>query len=192
MIVSYNLAISVERTAKSYLLRSLFNVMSDLLSKLQKSKLIATCPNCQGEFLLSKTILFDGTKQFPPKAEEKKLTLTEELNEQNQEIKDRLDALKKLKISVDKTSEARAISTGLGKVMQNVLPYYKDFDSQVSLADCRFIAAQLDIIVFDGASNNHIKNITFMDAKTGAAKLEKNQRQIRDAVNDGKVRLELF
>ena len=76
--------------------------------------------------------------------------------------------------------------------MQNVLPYYKDFDSQVSLADCRFIAAQLDIIVFEGASNNHIKNITFMDAKTGAAKLEKNQRQIRDVVNDGKVRLELF
>ena len=43
--------------------------------------------------------------------------------------------------------------------MQNVLPYYKDFDSQVSLADCRFIAAQLDIIVFEGASNNDIKNI---------------------------------
>ena len=166
--------------------------MTSILEQLQKSNLIAQCPNCQGEFQLSKTILFDGTKQFPPKAEKKKLTLTEELDEQTQEIKDRLDALKKFKISVDKTSEARAISTGLGKVMQNVLPYYKDFDSQVSLADCRFIAAQLDIIVFNGASNNHIKNITFMDAKTGAAKLEKNQRQIRDAVNDGKVRLELF
>ena len=166
--------------------------MASILDQLQKSNLIAQCPNCGGEFQLSKTILFDGTKQFPPKAEEKKLSLTEELNEQNQEIKDRLDALKKLKISVDKTSEARAISTGLGKVMQNVLPYYKDFDNQVSLADCRFIAAQLDIIVFDGASNNHIKNITFMDAKTGAARLEKKQRQIRDAVNDGKVRSELF
>ena len=166
--------------------------MTSILEQLQKSNLIAQCPNCQGEFQLSKTILFDGTKQFPPKAEEKKLTLTEELNEQNQEIKDRLDALKKLKISVDKTSEARAISTGLGKVMQNVLPYYKDFDSQVSLADCRFIAAQLDIIVFEGASNNHIKNITFMDAKTGKAPPQKNQKQIRDAVNDGKVRSELF
>ena len=166
--------------------------MTSILEQLQKSNLIAQCPNCQGEFQLSKTILFDGTKQFPPKAEKKKLTLTEGLDEQNQEIKDRLDALKKFKISVDKTSEARAISTGLGKVMQNVLPYYKDFDSQVSLADCRFIAAQLDIIVFEGASNNDIKNITFMDAKTGAAKLDKNQRQIRDAVNDGKVRLELF
>jgi len=164
----------------------------NIIDELQKPNLIAECPNCHDEFQLSKTILFDGTKQFPPKAEKKKLTLTEELSEQNQEIKDRLDALKKFKISVDKTSEARALSTGLGKVMQNVLPYYKDFDSQVSLADCRFLAAQLDIIVFEGASNNHIKNITFMDAKTGAAKLEKNQRQIRDAVNDGKVRLELF
>ena len=164
----------------------------NIIDELQNPNLIAECPNCHDEFQLSKTILFDGTKQFPPKAEKKKLTLTEELSEQNQKIKDRLDALKKFKISVDKTSEARALSTGLGKVMQNVLPYYKDFDSQVSLADCRFLAAQLDIIVFEGASNNHIKNITFMDAKTGAAKLEKNQRQIRDAVNDGKVRLELF
>ena len=164
----------------------------NIIDELQKPNLIAECPNCHDEFQLSKTILFDGTKQFPPKAEKKKLTLTEELDEQTQEIKDRLDALKKFKISVDKTSEARALSTGLGKVMQNVLPYYKDFDSQVSLADCRFIAAQLDIIVFEGASNNDIKNITFMDAKTGAAKLEKKQRQIRDVVNDGKVRLELF
>ena len=164
----------------------------NIIDELQKPNLIAECPNCHNEFQLSKTILFDGTKQFPPKAEKKKLTLTEELNEQNQEIKDRLDALKKFKISVDKTSEARALSTGLGKVMQNVLPYYKDFDSQVSLADCRFLAAQLDIIVFEGASNNHIKNITFMDAKTGKAPLQKNQKQIRDAINDGKVRSELF
>ena len=109
----------------------------NIIDELQKPNLIAECPNCHDEFQLSKTILFDGTKQFPPKAEKKKLTLTEELSEQNQKIKDRLDALKKFKISVDKTSEARALSTGLGKVMQNVLPYYKDFDSQVSLAACR-------------------------------------------------------
>ena len=69
--------------------------MTSILEQLQKSNLIAQCPNCQGEFQLSKTILFDGTKQFPPKAEKKKLTLTEELDEQTQEIKDRLDALKK-------------------------------------------------------------------------------------------------
>ena len=60
------------------------------------------------------------------------------------------------------------------------------------MADCRFIAAQLDIIIFEGASNNYVTNITFMDAKTGSATLEKNQKQIRDAVNDGKVRSELF
>ena len=165
----------------------------NIIDELQKPNLIAECPNCHDEFQLSKTILFDGTKQFPPKAEKKKLTLTEELNEQNQEIKDRLDALKKFKISVDKTSEARALSTGLGKVMQNVLPSYKDFDSQVSVADCRFIAAQLDIIIFEGASNNHITNITFMDAKrSDKPELAPNQKQIRNAVNDGKVRSELF
>ena len=164
----------------------------NIIDELQDPSLIAQCPNCHGDFQLSKTILFDGTKQFPPQAEDKKLELKEELNGLNQEIKDRLEALKKFKISVDKTSEERALSTGLGKVMQNVLPSYRDFDSQVSVADCRFIAAQLDIIIFEGASNNHITNITFMDAKTGVAPLQKNQRQIRDVVNDGKVRSELF
>ena len=166
--------------------------MVSILDQLQKSNLIARCPNCQGEFRLSKTTLFDGTKQFPPKAESKKLELTGEFDQLNQEIKDRLEALKKLKVSADKTSEEKALSTGLGKVMQNVLPHLKDFNSQVTMADCRFIAAQLDIIVFEGASNNHIKNITFMDAKTGKAPPQKNQKQIRDAVNDGKVRSELF
>ena len=41
----------------------------------------------------------------------------------------------------------------------------------------RDIEKILDIIIFEGASNNNIKNITFMDAKTGAARLEKNQKQ---------------
>ena len=165
----------------------------NIIDELQKPNLIAQCPNCHGDFQLSKTILFDGTKQFPPQAEDKKLELKEEFGGLSQEIKDRLEALKKFKISIDKTSEERAFSSGLGKVMQNVLPYYKDFNSQVTLADCRFIAAQLDIIIFEGASNNHITNITFMDAKrSDKPALAPNQRQIRNAVNDGKVRLELF
>ena len=166
--------------------------VSDLIKSFQKSNLIAQCPTCNGEFLLSKAFLFDGTKQFPPKAEKKKLVLTEELDGINQQIKDRLDDLKKFKISVDKKSEQQALVTGLGKVMENVLPYYKDFNNQVPVADCRFIAAQIDIIVFEGVSSNNIKNITFMDAKTGKKKLEPNQRQIRDAVNNENVRLELF
>ena len=45
---------------------------SSFINNLQKSKLVAECPNCQGEFQLSKTILFDGTKPFPLKAEKKK------------------------------------------------------------------------------------------------------------------------
>ena len=72
----------------------------NIINELQDPSLIAQCPNCHGDFQLSKTILFDGTKQFPPQAEDKKLELKEELNGLNQEIKDRLEALKKFKISV--------------------------------------------------------------------------------------------
>ena len=76
--------------------------------------------------------------------------------------------------------------------MQNFLPYNKDFNKNMSMADSRFLSQQLDVIVFDGASNNDVKHITFMDAKTGDAKMERNQKQISDVVANGKVRSELF
>ena len=54
-------------------------------------------------------------------------------------------------------------------------------------ADCRFLAEPIDMIVFDGLSQNNIKQITFMDVKTGKASLQPNQKKIRDAINDHNV-----
>ena len=76
--------------------------------------------------------------------------------------------------------------------MQNFLPHNKDFIKNIPMADSRFLSQQLDIIVFEGASNYDVKHITFMDAKTGDAKMERNQKQISDVVANGRVRSELF
>ena len=65
--------------------------MSNILDHLKKSKLIAECPNCQREFQLAKSILFDGSKPLPAKAEDKKNEMLEGLDELKQEIKDRED-----------------------------------------------------------------------------------------------------
>ena len=115
---------------------------------------------------------------------------SEASEEKEKEIKERRNDLKKFKISVDKTSEERAVSTGIGKILEKVLPYYKDF--KIPLSDCRFLAEPLDVIVFEGASKNDVKNIIFMDVKTGNANLQKNQRQIRDLVIEKKVSSELI
>jgi len=166
--------------------------ISSFINKLQKSKLIAECPNCQREFQLSEAILFDGTKPFPSKAEKKKSEMVDGLDELNQEIKERENELKNSLINAPKRSERSTISSNLGTIMQNFLPHNKEFNRHISIADSRFLSAQIDIIVFDGASNYDVKHISFMDAKTGAGTLEPNQKQISDIVTNGKVRSELF
>jgi len=144
------------------------------------------------EFQLSEAILFDGTKPFPSKAEKKKSEMVDGLDDLNREIKERENELKTSLIKLPKLSESRAISSNLGILMQNFLPHNKEFNRNISIADSRFISAQIDIIVFEGASNNDVKHISFMDAKTGVNPLQPNQKQISDIVTNGKVRSELF
>ncbi len=48
------------------------------------------------------------------------------------------------------------------------------------------------MIVFEGASENKINHITFLDVKTGNASLNKHQRQVRDAIKDHQVKSEVI
>ena len=163
-----------------------------IIEQLKKSKLVAECPNCQREFQLAKALLFDVNKPLPTKAEGKKNEMLEGLDELKQEIKEMEDELKNSLINTPKRAERGAVSSNLGTLMQNFLPYNKDFNRNIPMADSRFLSQQLDVIVFDGASKNDVNHITFMDAKTGDAKMERNQKQISDVVANGKVRSELF
>ena len=166
--------------------------MADLLTSLQKSGLVAQCPRCQNEFQLSKAGLFDGTQLFPVKAEEKKLSMLAELDVLKEQIKEREADLKKILKEGPKRSERSAVSSNLGTIMQNLLPYNKEFNKNIPMTDSRFLSQQLDIIVFHGASQNDVKRISFMDAKTGKTGLEPNQKQIREIVKNGKVKSELY
>ena len=156
----------------------LFLDVSSMIRTLNKSKLIAECPHCGDEFSLSKALLFDGRGEFPSKAEAKRLELLEELKERT------ADLLLRQKRATTK-SEKTAIAVGIGKIIEKILPAHKNFD--LIPADCRFLAEPIDMIVFDGVSENKVKNITFMDVKTGGATLNTHQKQIRDAVQDHDV-----
>ena len=157
--------------------------ISILIENLQKSKLFAGCPQCGDEFSLSEAILFDGTKNFPDPAEKIRQDWQKKLDEQ-------LELLKKRQIMADEGAEKKAIEVGIGKIIEKVLPAYKNFN--MPLADCRFLSEPIDMIVFDGACDMKINHITFMDVKTGNAKLNTHQRQIRDAVKDHQVKSEVI
>ena len=152
--------------------------VSLLINNLLNSEIFAMCPNCRDEFKLSESILFDGRKRFPKSADIIRQEFQQDLDEQ-------LALLKKRKIVADEGAEKKAIAVGVGKIIEKVLPAYKDFN--MPLADCSFLSEPIDMVVFEGACENKINHITFLDVKTGDSKLNKHQRQVRDAVQDERI-----
>ena len=155
--------------------------ISELITTLQKSKLYAECPHCGDEFSLAGSVLFDGNKKFPDEADRIRREWQKGLDENIAELQKRY-------VMADEGAEKKAIEVGIGKIIEKVLPAYKNF--KMPLEDCRFLAEPIDMIVFEGASEQKINHITFMDIKTGNAKLNTHQRQIRDAVNEQQVKWE--
>lgn len=62
-------------------------------------------------------------------------------------------------------------------------------------SDMRFLGMPLDYIVFDGYTeckdnDGSFREIVFVEIKSGSSQLSRHQRQIRDAINAGRVRWE--
>jgi len=153
--------------------------VTNFIKNLKKSFLVAECSNCHKEFSLSKALLFDGRKPFPDAAELTRLHWEQELG-------DRISKLKKKKERATKGSEKASVAVGLGKMLEKILPVHKNFDMVPS--DCRFLAAPIDLIGFNGLSVGNIDHISFMEVKSNSAKLNDHQKMIRDAINDHQVK----
>lgn len=149
-----------------------------LILSMKSSLLIAQCPKCDEEFRLSDSLLFDGTKKFPDAAELIRMQLAEELSKQEKE-------LEKRKISVDVAAEKKAVEVGFGKIIEKFLPAYRDLDLQFT--ECRPLYDPIDVLVFSGLLHRKVDRITFLEIKSGNAKLNDHQKMIRDAVLDKKV-----
>ena len=153
-----------------------------IIKQLKESNLYAECP-CGKEFKLSQAILFDGTKLFPQKAMEIQKGMKEFLKQREEELKKR----KKL---VTEKAEITAKSVNVGKKLEVILPTMKDFKWAIS--DCRFLAEPIDLITFNGLSFNKVKSISFIEIKSGKARLNQHQKAVKDAVEDNKVSYRVF
>jgi len=148
-----------------------------LITQLRSSNLYAECP-CGEEFRLSKALLFDGLTEFPDIAEIRRKEMLLELNQ-------RLEELKRRKISAGVGAEKKAIEVGIGKIVEKIIPAYKKFG--IPINDCRPLFEPIDFLVFNGLGKNNVNSLTFLEIKTGNAKLNTHERMIRDAVDDKKV-----
>jgi predicted Holliday junction resolvase-like endonuclease len=133
--------------------------------------------NCGRDFPLSKAILFNGLGKFPREAEVMRQQLLTELKERTEE-------LKKRKLSVE-GAEQKAIYVSIGKIVEKIVPAYRDFN--FPLSDCRPLFEPIDMLVFNGVSNHAVDSITFLEIKTGKAQLSKREKSIKEAVERGEV-----
>jgi predicted Holliday junction resolvase-like endonuclease len=145
--------------------------------------LYGTCSYCHETFKIADATLFDGLcKSFP--------TIAKEICKQYEhQLKERADSLLKRKLSV-KGAEQKAIDVGFGKIVEKVVPAYKNFP--FSLCECRALFEPIDMIIFNGLSNLKVDSITFLEIKSGESDLNKHQRRIRDAVKEKNVHLEVI
>ena len=155
--------------------------IDDLISDLSNSKLYGTCPNCRKPSKISEFVMFPVTEEFPEEGKKSKAAYEELFENKTTDFQTQI---KRATEGAEKTSKA----VGFGKTIEKMIHLHKKFN--IPLEDCRFLAEPLDVIVFNGAAANNVDHITFMEIKSGNARLNKHQNMIKKAIKKNNVKVE--
>jgi len=82
---------------------------------------------------------------------------------------------------------SRSRSTVSGKVQEHLAPLFPEFCAEFNARDARFLGSPVDFVIFDGLDAGGVTSIVFLEVKTGRSTLSLRERQVRDAVDLGKV-----
>lgn len=156
--------------------------VDQLIRNLKVSKLYAQCP-CGEEFAISDTFLFDGTKPFPNEALDMQAALQQALDER------KADLARQIKQITERTAKTTA-AVNIGKSLEKILPVAKDFKWVVP--DTKVLGDPIDMLIFNGLSIGKVGSLSFVEVKSGAARLNAHQKSIRDALADHKVSYGVF
>lgn len=92
---------------------------------------------------------------------------------------------RKSKVRSDAIKRSRAVIGG--QVVEQVAPFLPDFPC--SPADARFIGKPVDFVAFPGLSeNDSVREVLLIEVKTGQSALNNREKEIRRAVEEGRVR----
>jgi predicted Holliday junction resolvase-like endonuclease len=156
---------------------------NQLIQFLSDNDFVALCPCCGEEIKLSKSGLF-VQDEFTPEAENLFKLMQSGLRER---AKGLVEERKNIKARAEKGAEA----VNFGFIAERIAPVMKEFPFNNN--DCRSLFDPIDYVIFDGLSkSDKVSRIIFSDVKTGNAKLQKNQKQIKSAVENKKVEIEFY
>jgi predicted Holliday junction resolvase-like endonuclease len=84
----------------------------------------------------------------------------------------------------DAVKRSRAVLGGLAA--EQAAPYLPGFPADPG--DLRFIGKPVDFVAFAGASGGEVREVLFVEVKSGTASPSRVERSLRDAVRAGRVR----
>ena len=85
----------------------------------------------------------------------------------------------------DAINRSRAVLSG--QMLEQVAPFLPDFPCNP--ADVRFVGKPIDFVAFPGAVDNKpISEILFIEVKSGNSVLSEREKEIKNAIQKGKVR----
>jgi len=176
------------------------------------------CPHCEDMFLLSEAkfqLKADKVKSWLAKYNKRLQKLLEkeymfEEKEENflmkqeqlinkvalkeEEMRTKIAEIKTEYLEKKKELSRKAIATSkgvkLGYFLENWIPHFKLLFKKYNPCDYVYLGKPIDFIVFDGMEANDIKNLTFLEVKSGSSGFSKRERQICECVKKGKVKFE--
>lgn len=170
------------------------NEIENIIKQILKTKgLKIECPECGDEFSAKKANLFNMYGGYPVKAQRKLARnykdLQEEEDELNQQANDIKEKRKELRGLLKTKPEAVKKSTesiNFGQITEKIIPSFDEFPYKQK--DCRSLFDPVDYIVFNGLSRaGKVDLIKVIDVKSGNARLNKRQTEIKDAISAGKI-----
>ncbi|MDP5039055.1 MAG: Holliday junction resolvase [Candidatus Gracilibacteria bacterium] len=85
-----------------------------------------------------------------------------------------------------KKSIKKSKSVIMGELYEKILPFLPDF--KYKPRDMVFVGKGVDYIIFDGLDEGDLKQIVFLELKSGNSNLNKNERMIRNIIRENKIK----
>jgi len=157
--------------------------VKDLIGDLKTSGLYAICP-CGKEFAIADCTIFDGTKEpFPKVARDIQDDMKEDFAAEEEEFTRQVTQI------TERTAKTAA-AVNIGKSLEKILPMAKDFKWVVP--DTKFLGDPIDLLIFNGLSEGKVESLSFVEVKSGSARLNTHQKAIRDAIMEHRVSYGVF
>lgn len=164
--------------------KSDYTAAKEIIDLLSKSNFYSECPcGCGEEIKLKDADLF-YLDDFTKKGESAYKSLITDLKEQRKDLADRE---KNMKARPQVTAKA----VNIGFILERIAPAFSHFPFEHN--DCRSLFDPIDYIIFEGLKKGgSVNKIIFTDIKTGNARLNTHQKEIKSLITNKKVDFKLY